>query len=117
MTTLGQYIANLGFGDEWCSDDGKVNFELFRWPPDVFAMAASVLKKSGAYIQSSREHDYRGDEFDIKQWVDTAKEVADSWKLPASNDEDPPQRVCDALNEVAKLRSSSLDELSRQDKS
>jgi hypothetical protein len=50
--TLDDAVRSLGLA-EW-HKDGLVDYAKFAWPPDTFAVAASILRESGAYLQASR---------------------------------------------------------------
>jgi hypothetical protein len=61
--------------------------ELLSWPPDVFALVASLLQKSGAYI-----HAVSGWKRDmpIKEWTEFIKDVGNKWRRNLKN---PPDKV------------------------
>lgn len=60
--------------------------QLLQWPPDVFAVVASLLLKSGAYA-----HAVSGwKRTNLRQWVSDLRRIGDEWRL---NLDDPPQEV------------------------
>ncbi len=51
--TIGDYFTYLA-GDDWKSEEnenGGIVSPFFNWPPDVFALCASVLRRSGGYLR------------------------------------------------------------------
>jgi hypothetical protein len=61
--------------------------ELLSWPPDVFALAASLLQKSGAYI-----HAVSGWKRDmpIEEWTKFMKKTGYKWRCNLKN---PPAKI------------------------
>lgn len=83
------YVASLGFRknreQDWIDDKGQPRLELFAWPPDLFAMAASVLRESGAYLQAARPMDLSKASkaclpYDVTVWIDACLKAASEWR-------------------------------------
>lgn len=119
ILTLREAIASLGFrrdGGDWLTAEGRPVLEFFRWPPDVFAMAATVLRDSGAYLQAARSHEYPPDSaFRVEAWHDRIELAASDWRARNVSSEDPPDRVIELLGVVSGMaaRGDKLHELSR----
>jgi hypothetical protein len=60
---------------------------ILKWPPDVFALAAALLLKSGAYVHAVSGWQRHGK---LKQWVKEVREIGYAWH---DNPDDPPEPV------------------------
>ncbi len=88
-------------GLPWLREDGSVNYRLFSWPPDAFAIAATVLRDSGAYLQVARPHNYpAGDLFQTERWMSHVDAVAKNWRSQDYTTNDPPHPICELLDEI-----------------
>jgi len=67
--------------DVWDSED------LLAWPPDVFAVAASLLLKSGAYAHAVSNWQRK---IDLPKWEKDLRAIGDAWRIDAAN---PPPEV------------------------
>jgi hypothetical protein len=72
-----QYIA----GPDWANDD------LLRWPPDVFALVAALLLKSGTYAHAVSGWKRRGK---LEEWVTSMRDKGGAW---GKNPENPPKEI------------------------
>lgn len=98
--TIGQVISSLGI-EGWHDRRGRVRYELFSWPPDVFAIAATILKDSGAYLQAARPHPYgKASPYAMSHWQKRIKKTAKAWQLLDSARDPPPAEVCRLLDTV-----------------
>lgn len=61
---------------------------LLTWPPDVFAVVASLLLKSGAYSYAVSKDWKRGPK--LKPWVEHIENIGKEW---GENHTDPPKEV------------------------
>jgi hypothetical protein len=82
---------------------------LLTWPPDVFALAAALLTKSGAY-----SHAVSGWERDcaIDVWSSKLKTIGEEWQRKPS---DPPQAVVDWHQILIDHRDTSVFDICRED--
>lgn len=71
------YVAN----GVWDSD------QLLAWPPDVFAVVAALLLKSGAYAHAVSTWERSTD---LQTWTKKMREVGNHWR---NNPENPPVEV------------------------
>jgi hypothetical protein len=105
-TTVQSVIESLGMRG-WLSSAGEVNFSLFAWPPDAFAVAATVLRDSGAYLQAVKPHRYAGvmPPYELSQWLDHVRTVATDWRSINVLDSaaEPPQAVQSLLRQIGAL--------------
>ncbi len=97
------------------------NDRLLSWPPDVFAVAASILHRSGAYTcvvkswppnnwkPSSRERHNK------QAWNTWIKGVGERWRAAIVAGHDAPPEVKEWWKCVLKHRRSLLSELSRNE--
>lgn len=105
--TIRQVISSLGFGD-WIDDQGKPIYQRFRWPPDVFALAATILRDSGAYLQAVRPRDYSRDSaFWLTKWRERVERNARLWRRQDNTRHDPPPEVRELLDEIASQATGS----------
>jgi hypothetical protein len=118
---------------DWIDDKGVVDYEAFAWPPDAFAIAATVLRESGAYSQVGRPHDYpencvfskievKGPKDDCSQphtrWERFVEEGARHWRSQSYESAKPPSMVRDILDEIGVIaRSQSLSGLASPERS
>lgn len=122
--TINTVIQSLGFRD-WLNN-GQPELSLFSWPPDVFAMAATILRESGAYLQAARSRTYPSDDafsYKLTNWTrdddppDSPKghvgQIAREWRSQA----EAPSAIGDLLRHVAKIATDNrtLWEVSRPD--
>ena len=111
--TVGSCVSSLGF-KRWLNAPGKVARKKFCWPPDVFAMSATLLRDSGAYLQPARPHTYPANTvFHVDTWEKFVEGVASEWRLTDTATEDPPKLVVDLLDQVAEMSDLEVFELSR----
>lgn len=117
MPTIRSYLNELGLSD-WIDDSGNVDHTLFRWPPDLFAATACILKDSGAYIQCTRPRDYSAIEFDLDTWRLKSKQVSEEWRQinVDRHDATPPEYVCQLLDKIAEMADRDLTVLTIPDK-
>src|SRR5690606_28948708 len=97
---------------------GTIDLMAFSWPPDAFAIAATVLRESGAYLQAARPHDYPDDSvYHSAKWPGHVTAVAAAWRSQDNFQTPPPPQVETIVREIGKLAVSvSLSELSRPDR-
>ena len=50
--------------------------KIFTWPPDVFAIAAALLSRSGAYSHAVSGWDREGK---LQEWTDKMKQIGAVW--------------------------------------
>lgn len=66
------------------------------WPPDLFCLAASVLKASGAYVEVLRkwpsEHSARPAS-EAERWAPWARRIGRQWRDSAGRDQPAPEEV------------------------
>lgn len=111
--TIDQAIQSMGIG-KWIGEDGTPDFTLFRWPPDVFAIAATILRESGAYLHAARPHVYPSDTcYKVGTWAEHVGSVAHDWRTRDVYKVDPPDQVCSAVSELVRIAESPIHELSR----
>ena len=60
---------------------------ILKWPPDVFAVAAALLLKSGAYVHAVSGWQRHGK---LKEWSKVVRQIGAAWH---DNPEDPPAQV------------------------
>lgn len=78
---------------------------LLEWPPDVFAVVAALLLKSGAYCHAvSRWQRRRG----LKSWISHIEEVGSRWRKSVKK---PPPEVREWHSTLVANRSVQLYEL------
>ncbi len=100
--TLEAAISALGFG-KWILPSGKADLSKFRWAPDVFGMAAAILRDSGAYLQAARPHDWATTSiYEGSKWITFVQSQALKWRR-CWEKQDPPKQVVYLLNEIAKM--------------
>jgi len=80
----------------WNSDD------LLTWPPDVFAVVAGLLLKSGAYSHAVCNWQRTPD---LPTWAKRLREVGDAWRVSPSN---PPTDVREWYRIVIDQKASAL---------
>ncbi len=83
--------------------------EAPRWPPDAFAMAACVLKKSDAYAQAARTGAVAG----RPKWRRDMAAIGREWRLAAASGAEPPKAVVDRWAAIWKERAAPLSALPR----
>jgi hypothetical protein len=66
--------------------------ELLTWPPDVFALVASLLLKSGAYCHAVSGWTRSLDASNLNEWINKTREIGGNWKLKP---DPPPDKVCE----------------------
>lgn len=77
---------------------------FLTWPPDVFALAAAILVKSGAY-----SHAISGwQRTDLKSWTEEIKEVGLNWKRSPDT---PPDKVRRWHKLLVKKKSTPIFEI------
>lgn len=110
--TVGDIIRSLGL-DCGPSASGPDSYEAFRWPPDVFAVAATLLRDSGAYLQATREHRYPADsEFQITRWRSRIHRIGREWRARDCFTEDPPDYVKQLIDILMSYSEKELFRLS-----
>jgi hypothetical protein len=62
------------------------------WPPDVFAVAATALKRSGAYVSCVREWPPASSPF-LADYVTLLRKAAETWRAAAASDGSGPDDV------------------------
>jgi hypothetical protein len=86
QTTLGELVRFLD-GDAF-----DAPYACLVWPPDTFALVASILMRSGAYCHvltkwppgTGRSHD---------KWVRAIQDSGKKWRASAANGDDPPREL------------------------
>jgi len=61
--------------------------EILKWPPDVFAIAAALLYKSGAYSHAVSDWDRSGE---LQKWTEEMKQIGAEW---SEKRDEIPERV------------------------
>lgn len=79
------------------------------WPPDAFALAAAILKRSGAYCEVANA--WPPDEYmDTNDWHDKMYDLAEDWRRTCENDTGWPTKVGDWWAVVlSRLNSNTAD--------
>jgi hypothetical protein len=89
-----------------CPEVWKSN-QLLVWPPDVFAVSASILERSGAYTRvvttwpPPNPKTPRGRQQTAKEWGSWIKEVGLAWRKTAIAGRRPPTQVAEWWRSVA----------------
>jgi hypothetical protein len=86
--TLRQFLRYLA------ADFTRENY-VPSWPPDIFAVAASVLEKSGAYIHlvSDWPPNPQSKRNKRRVWVQGIRKIAKQWRKTAVQSRQPPRQV------------------------
>lgn len=93
--TVGEYFTHLGWS-------GRLAAGPPRWPPDAFALAAGLLKRSDAYRHAVNQW------CPSARWPDTVRKVGRAWRRLAVRDEPPPPQVRRWWNVVWRRREESV---------
>lgn len=88
--------------DTWNTD------EFFNWPPDVFALVASLLLKSGAYCYAVSG--WKRDETN-REWVRDIKSAGKDWRANLA----PPPIVLELRQAILNNRTVKVAEVRRHD--
>lgn len=96
--TIAKYIRFL-------LDDGPID-ECPRWPPDVFAIAAGLLQRSGAYRLVIKQWP------PSKSWSDDISVIGDDWREQAAENHPAPAAVTAFWNRVLAAGDVPVDEIS-----
>jgi hypothetical protein len=81
------------------------------WPPDAFALAATILKRSGAYREVA--NDWPPATYSTtKDWHDKIFSVAEEWRDACKADKDWPTQVDAWWEEIIRQRGLPLDAIS-----
>ena len=83
--------------------------EFLQWPPDVFAVVASLLLKSGAYAHAVSG--WKRDE-KLKDWTQKLKKIGSAWRETPDN---PPDEVRAWYDALIKKSSTYLHDLCIKD--
>jgi hypothetical protein len=83
--------------------------EFLHWPPDVFAIVASLLLKSGAYAHAVSG--WKRDE-KLKDWTQKLKKIGQAWREAP---EDPPEEVRAWYDVLLTKSSTCVHELCTKD--
>jgi hypothetical protein len=78
--TVGQFC-------EYVAPSVWSDLAILKWPPDVFALAAALLLKSGAYVHAVSGWQRHGK---LRQWTKLVREIGWAWH---TNPEEPPEQV------------------------
>jgi hypothetical protein len=90
--TLGELMQSLDPGI-WVSDQSPY------WPPDLFAMAAAALHKSGGYRRVVKQwppqtgKPFRAKYHTANEWAGFIKDVGVRWRESSSRGQKPPEEV------------------------
>ncbi|HXQ72400.1 MAG TPA: hypothetical protein VN844_18030, partial [Pyrinomonadaceae bacterium] len=90
---FGEYIVPSVWKDE----------ELLRWPPDVFALVAALLLKSGAYAHAVSGWQRHGK---LEQWIKDIRAIGNAW---GQKPEQPPKQVRSWFQMLCKNRSVPVE--------
>jgi hypothetical protein len=87
-----------------------------RWPPDVFAICAYLLKLTGAYVEVLREWPPQQPPTRVHppdvSWIDWVQEVGRAWRAVAANRRPVPSVVVDLWRTVARARGLRIEQVS-----
>jgi len=84
--------------------------ELLIWPPDVFALAASILNKSGAYYRAVSGWERKRD---LDKWVKQISSLGTKWR---SNLSQPPASLLRWQRVIVARKEMPIFETARDDK-
>lgn len=114
LLTVREFVSSLGFRGvaadgtpfDWIDEDGGPRLELLSWPPDIFALASTVLRESGAYLQAVRPNDYTSPGslaagFVHHVWTDRCEAAAAQWRKIDPATGNLPGAVVDLLRQIA----------------
>lgn len=90
---FGEYIAPSVWKDE----------ELLRWPPDVFALVAALLLKSGAYAHAVSGWQRNGN---LNEWTKSIKALGYAW---SQKPDKPPKQIRDWYRILCKNTSMPVE--------
>jgi hypothetical protein len=91
------------------------------WPPDVFAVVALLLEKSGAYTKaiefswppvSSKQPSKRQEE--AREWAGRIRRLGREWRDAAGADKNPPLEVVRWWNHIVKARHVPVRDIPQQ---
>lgn len=94
--TVGQYL-------DWLAPELRKSRTTPPWPPDVFALAASLLQRSGAYTAIVQKR------IAAEDWVQEIRDVAAEWRTMFKTS--VPERVSEWWALVRKRRRCLIDEI------
>jgi hypothetical protein len=77
--------------------------ELLRWPPDVFALVAALLLKSGAYAHAVSGWQRNGK---LDEWIKELRAIGNAW---GQKPDHPPKQVRSWFQTLCKNRSVSVE--------
>ncbi len=102
-TSLGVSIGEIV---RFCLPDiESYELEPPRWPPDVFAVVATILKRSGAYVEVVNK--WLPEQERLK-WPALTKKLGTEWRASVNSGDDAPSKVGDAWRHILKAGKSRL---------
>ncbi len=107
--TVGDYVAFLA--------PGLLGSAMPAWPPDVFAVAASLLKRTGAYTRAAELLPRDGSQpLLASSWPGSAARLASEWRRAFDGrDAAPPAEVATWWAEVQAAATQTLADVTRDD--
>jgi hypothetical protein len=102
--TVSELVGHLAPGEWFQAGD------VPDWPPDVFAFAASLLKRSGAYVEIVNQWPPRSFS-ESDDWAATIGDIAKDWRARFELGKTPPVEVCTWWADVVKESNTPLSEL------
>jgi hypothetical protein len=100
--TVGQFC-------EYIAPSVWSDLAILKWPPDVFALAAALLLKSGAYVHAVSGWQRHGQ---LRQWTKLVREIGWAWH---TNPEHPPDQVVTWYQNVRDKASALVEDLCAHD--
>ena len=100
--TVGQFC-------EYVAPSVWSDLAILTWPPDVFALAAALLLKSGAYVHAVSGWQRHGR---LKQWTTLVREIGRAWHTNPNN---PPDQVRAWYEGVRHKASAFVEDLCAHD--
>ena len=100
--TVGQFC-------EYIAPSVWSDLAILKWPPDVFALAAALLLKSGAYVHAVSGWQRHGQ---LRQWTKLVREIGWAWH---ENPEQPPEQVRKWYASVRDKAPTFVEDICRED--
>lgn len=95
---FGEFVVPSVWADE----------KLLHWPPDVFALVAALLLKSGAYSHAVSGWQRHGK---LHKWIEELKELGDVW---SQKPDQPPRKVRSWFQTLCKNKSVPVEHVCKK---
>jgi hypothetical protein len=99
---------DLTIEDLWTFLYGHIPTSAPVWPPDVFALCAAVLQRSGAYIHVVKKWPPTGS---TQDWTELITKVAEKWRSAVVGDTPVPSEVTGWWSLIVEARQLTISEL------